>query len=152
MQPPETPKLYTRVKIHKTVEPGRRVINFVSCHTNTVSKYVDFLTIRQKYSFTCKRHYRFPSKIRYGKTIPNDCLLITLDVRSLYKNLPNIEGIKAVRKTYDNHPSKTVATKVIITFLGLILTFVFNSINFLQIMGCAIDTICVPSYENVFMT
>ena len=59
-----------------------------------------------------------------------------------------------MRKAYDNHPNKTVATKVIITFLSLILTlnnFVFNSINYLQIMGCAMGTICAPAYANIFM-
>ena len=57
-------------------------------------------------------------------------------------------------KVYDNHPNKTVATKVIITFLSLILAlnnFVFNSINYLQIMGCAMGTICEPAYANIFM-
>ena len=57
-------------------------------------------------------------------------------------------------EAYDNHPNKTVATKVIKTFLSLILTlknFVFNSIKYLQIMGCAMDTICAPAYANIFM-
>ena len=75
-------------------------------------------------------------------------------MKSLYTNIPNNEGIKAVREAYDNHPNKTVATKVIITFLSLILTlnnFVFNSINYLQIMGCAMGTICAPAYANIFM-
>ena len=65
--------------------------------------------------------------------------------------MPNNEGIKAVREAYDNHPNKTV---VIITFLSLILTlndFVFNSMNYLQIMGCAMGTICAPAYGNIFM-
>ena len=76
-------------------------------------------------------------------------------MKSLYTNIPNNEGIKAAREAYDNHPNKTVATKVIIMFLSLILTlnnFVFNSINYLQIMGCAMGTICAPAYANIFMT
>ena len=46
-------------------------------------------------------------------------------------------SIKAVREAYDKHPSKSVSTKVIITFLSLILTlnnFTFNIHN-LQVMG-----------------
>ena len=65
-----------------------------------------------------------------------------------------IKGIKGVRGAYDNHLNKTVATKVITTFLSLILTlnnFVFNSINYLQIMGCAMGTICASAYTNTFM-
>ena len=63
------------------------------------------------------------------------------------------ERIKAVREDYDNHPNKTIATKVIIMLLSLILTlnnFVFNSINNLQIMGCAMGTICAPAYGKYF--
>ena len=71
-----------------------------------------------------------------GKNIPNDCLLVTFNVKSLYTNTANNEGIKAVREAYDNHPTKTVATRVTKKFLSLILTlnnFAFNSINYLQI-------------------
>ena len=56
------------------------------------------------------------------KNVPNDCLLVTLDVKSLYTNIPNDEGIKAAREAYDNHSNKTVAAKVITTFFSLILT------------------------------
>ena len=75
-------------------------------------------------------------------------------MKSLYTNIQNNEGIKAVREAYDNHPNKAVATKVIITFLSLILTlnnFAFNSINYLQVMGCEMGTICAPVYANIFM-
>ena len=42
VQQAETPEFYTRPKIHKTGNPGRPVLNSVNCHTNTISKYVDF--------------------------------------------------------------------------------------------------------------
>ena len=57
-----------------------------------------------------------------------------------------------MREAYDNRPTKTVATKVIITFLSLILilnNFIFNSMNYLQIMGCAMGTNCTPPYANM---
>ena len=50
-------------------------------------------------------------------------------------------------------PRKTIATKVI-TFLSLILTLnnlVFDCRNYIQIRGCAIGTICPPSYGNIFL-
>ena len=74
----------------------------------------------------------------------------------LYTNISNNKGIKAVREAYDSYPNKTVATKVIITCLSLILTlnkFVFNFINYLQIIGWIIGTIvgtiCVLAYANI---
>ena len=59
-----------------------------------------------------------------------------------------------MREAHDNYLTKTVAKKVIIRLLSLILTLNnidFNSINYLQIMGCAMVIICVPAYANVFM-
>ena len=52
------------------------------------------------------------------------------------------------------YKEKTVSAKAIITFLSLILTlnnFVFNCTHYLQTMGCAMGTICAPSYSNIFM-
>ena len=86
--------------------------------------------------------------------MPKQSLLVTLDVKSLYTNIPNNEGIKAVREAYNKHPSKTVSAKVIITFISLILTlnnFIFNCSHYLQFMGCVMDTICAPAYSNIFM-
>ena len=48
--------------------------------------------------------------------------LVTVDVKALCKNIPNNEGIPAVRGKQDNYIKKTVATKLITTFLALILT------------------------------
>ena len=48
---------------------------------------------------------------------------------SLYTNIPNSEGIAATKKTLDKETNKTIATKVITTFLANTLTlnnFIFN--------------------------
>ena len=77
-----------------------------------------------------------------------------MDVRSLYTNIPNTEGISAVKSAFDNYSKKTTITQVITTFLALILTlnnFVFDFIHCLQIKGCAMVTICAPTYANIFM-
>ena len=45
-----------------------------------------------------------------------------MDVRSLYTNMPNNEGIAATKKRYDSYIHKTIPTKIITTFLAFILT------------------------------
>ena len=98
-------------------------VSSVNCHTSGISKYAE-------------------------------SLLVTHNVKSLYASIPNNGGIKAVREAYDKHPSKSVSTKVIITFLSLILTlnkFIFNCSHYLQVTGCAMGTICAPTYANIFM-
>ena len=78
-----------------------------------------------------------------------------MDVKSLYTSIPNNEGIASVKKKYDRYLKKTIPTKIIATFLALILTlnnFIFNSKFYLQIKGCAMGTICAPSYATIFIS
>ena len=78
-----------------------------------------------------------------------------MDVKSLYTSIPNNKGIASVKKKHDHFPNKTIPTKIITTFLALILTlnnFIFNSKFYLQIKGCAMGTIWAPSYANIFMS
>ena len=87
--------------------------------------------------------------------VPPNSFLVTMDVKSLYTSIPNNEGIASVKKKYDHYPNKTIPTKIITTFLALILTlnnFIFNSKFYLQIKGCAMGTICALSYANIFMS
>ena len=87
--------------------------------------------------------------------VPPNSLLVTMDVKSLYTSIPNNEGIASVKKKYDRYLKKTIPTKIIATFLALILTlnnFIFNSKFYLQIKGCAMGTICAPSYATIFIS
>ena len=54
---------------------------------------------------------------------------------SLYTNILNNEWIKTVKEAYDKCLNKTVSTKIITTFLSLILTwknFIFYSANYTE--------------------
>ena len=94
------------------------------------------------------------SKLKAVETVPDNSYLVSLDVKSLYTNIPNSEGIKAVKISLDNFPRTTTAAKVITTFLSLNLTlnnFVFNCKNYIEIKSCVMGTICAPAYANIFM-
>ena len=92
------------------------------------------------------------SKVKAVESVTNNSYLVSLDVKSLYTNFPNFEGIKAVKTSRDSFSRKTIATEVITTFLSLILTlnnYVFNCKTYIK--GCTMGTICSPSYANIFM-
>ena len=77
-----------------------------------------------------------------------------MDVKALYTNIPNHEGIAAVKETLNNQVKKPIALQVIIKLLYLILTlnnFVFNGIIYLQKKGCGMGKICTLAYANIFM-
>ena len=153
---PKTPKFYISPKIHKPNNPGRPVINSIECHTSEISRFVDHHlqpVVKQIPSYI-KDTNHFINKVN-NFSVPVNSILVTMDVRSLYTSIPNNEGIAATKKRYDSYIHKTIPTKIITTFLALILTlnnFVFNSKFYLQIKGCAMGTICAPAYANIFMT
>ena len=83
-------------------------------------------------------------------------MLVTMDVCSLYTNMPNQEGIEAV-KSYlraRSNPGDGILSRVISTLLTLILTlnnFVFNDQNYVQANGASMGTKCSPTYSSLFM-
>ena len=75
-------------------------------------------------------------------------------MKSLYTCIPNDEGIKAVREAMNKSNYQTALTKVITSFLFLILTlnnFIFNCKHYIQNQGVSMGTICAPSYANIFL-
>ena len=151
-----TPQFYISPKIHIEDNPGRPVVSSINCHTTNISKYVDYHLqplVKQIPSYV-KDTKDFINKINTVKSVPKNNYLVTMGGRSLYTNIPNPEGISAVKSAFDNYSTKTTSTKAITRFLALILTlnnFVFNCIHYLHIEGCAMVTICAPAYANIFM-
>ena len=86
--------------------------------------------------------------------LPKGAFLVTMDVTSLYTNLPHNEGINAVAKFLEVDDPTFISTRVILKFLSLILNlnnFIFNDENILQIKGCAMGSKCSRSYADIFM-
>ena len=132
------------------------MVSSINYHTANISKYVDYHLqpiVKQIPSYVNDTN-NFINKINAVKSVPKSIYLVTMGVRSLHINIPNAEGISAVNRAFDSYSKKTTSTKVITTFLELILTlnnFVFDCIHYFQIKGCTMGTICAPSYANIFM-
>ena len=87
---------------------------------------------------------------------PDDCLLATLDVASLYTNIPNDQGIQAARETLLNHRSilDKPSTDNLMILLEKVLkmnNIDFAGRHFLQIGGTAMGTKVAPSFANTYM-
>ena len=149
----KTPQFKMLPKVYKEGNPGRPVVSSIDCHTTKISKYIDNQLqphVKELKSYV-KDSTDFMRKINSMEKILDNSILVTMDVRSLYTNIPNKEGIEAVETTLKR---KSIGTRVISTFLRLVLTlnnFVFNSQNYLQIKGCAMGTKFAPSNANIFM-
>ena len=146
-------KFYISPKVHKESNPGRPVINSVNCHISEISRFVDH-HLQPLVREDIKDTNDFTNKINNFPVPPNS-LLVTMNVKSLYTSAPNDEGIASVKNKHDRYLKRTIPTKIIATFLALILTlnnFIFNLKFYLQTKGCAMGTICAPSYANIFMS
>ena len=89
-------------------------------------------------------------------TISENTFLVSMDVTSLYTNIPQEEGITDVCNAYEvfheNNPP--IPTSLLREMLGLILkenSFQFNGRNYLQTHGTAMGTKMAVSFANIFM-
>jgi hypothetical protein len=89
--------------------------------------------------------------------IPEDSLLVTLDVAALYPNIPIKEGMEAVAEALtDERPDLSVkpTNRNILRMLKLVLTknnFKFNGNHFIQLQGVSMGTKASPAVGNRFL-
>ena len=113
----KTPEFHCLPKIHKANIPGRPVISSVNCHTSRISEFVDYYLqpeVKKLKSYV-KDTPDFIKKIEAIDHVSNDSYLVSLDVRSLYTNIPHKEGTEPVKqKLKKSKPS--ISIKIILTF------------------------------------
>ena len=149
-------RFYMLPKIHKKGVPGRPICSSVNHPTSRISKLVDEHI--KHYVPKTKSYNRdtqdFIKKIKTLGSIPEGAILCTLDVSSLYTNIPNNEGILAVADKLRSDPTKTPISNFILDLLKLVLhsmNFTFNRDHYLQTGGTAMGTSLAPNYANLFM-
>ena len=84
--------------------PGRPVVSSVECYISKTSKLVDhYLQLHAKsLPSYIKDTSDFINRIDETKDINKDTILVTLDVKSLYTNIPNHEGIEVVKSVLNS--------------------------------------------------
>ena len=81
-------------------------------------------------------------------------MLVSIDVSALYTNIPQDEGLEAVREVLLERKNPEVPTDFLIRMLEIILKyniFEFNKELYLQLIGTAMGTRPAVSYANIFM-
>ena len=100
--PPRISTFYTLTKIHKPKPLRRPIISGCNGPTERISSFVDHLlqpiAMRQKsYIKDTTDFINF-----FEQTIPQDTILVSMDVTSLYTNIPQDDGIQTVCSAYEN--------------------------------------------------
>ena len=155
-----TSLFYMLPKIHKRKvnPPGRPIVSGNGCPTERISQLVDFFlqpTVKALPSYVRDTTHFLHKLINLGD-LPDNCLLATLDVASLYTNIPNDQGITAARETLDQfrNARDKPSTEHLMTLLDKVLkmnNFDFAGRHFLQIGGTAMGTKVAPSFANTYM-
>ena len=154
----KTATLYLLPKIHKnqTPTPGRPIMSANDCPTEKISQYVDHFL--KQFSPTVPSYIKdtsdFLRKIAEVGKVPAGTFLATVDVTSLYTNIPHKDGIVAARTYLRQRPDATPHTFVLLKLIRFILQrncFTFNGRFFLQVQGTAMGTKMAPNYAILFM-
>jgi hypothetical protein len=157
---PRTSQLYLLPKVHKKKlpMPGRPIVSANNSPTERISEFADFFL--KPLVLKTKSYVRdtsdFINKIENIGPLPPDCLLCTVDVTSLYTNIPNDEGISACNSILTKYRGgeQIPSNDSIIMTLEHVLhmnNFDFNEKHYLQIGGTAMGTRVAPSFANIFM-
>ena len=104
--PPRIPVFYTLTKIHKPTLVGRPIISGCDGLTERLSSFpsgVDkvlqpIAQIQESYLKDTTHFIRFIESTR----VPKNAFLVSMDVTSMYTNIPQEEGITIVCNAYEN--------------------------------------------------
>ncbi|XP_071145079.1 uncharacterized protein [Mytilus edulis] len=149
-------RFYLLPKIHKVNNPGRPIVSANDHPTEKISEFIDFHLrphVENLPSYIQDTtHYL--KKMESLNPLPPETILVSLDVTSLYTNIPHDEGIEACREVWNSRNTLHPPTECLIQLLTLVLkcnNFTFNGEHFLQVNGTAMGTKMAPSYANIFM-
>ena len=142
---PKAGRFYLLPKIHKAGNPGRPIVSANGHPTEKISEFVDLHLqphvenlpsyLQDTTDFLRKQDAMGP--------LPPETLLVSMDVTSLYTNIPHEDGIKACEEVWETRTVKDPPTQIPIKLLTLVLkcnNFEFNGKHYLQIQGTAMGT------------
>ena len=105
MNNPKLGRFYLLPKIYKKLHnvPGRPVISNSSYFAEKISSFLDFhlKPMAQKVKSYIQDTHDSSKKTANLLPLPDDLILCTIDVVSLYPNIPHEEGLIAIRRAPD---------------------------------------------------
>ena len=136
--------------------PGGQIVSGIGTLTEYVSAFVDreLQPLLANIASYIKDTTDFFNKLSRFNNLPDNTILVTLDVTALYSNIPHNDGIGACKKHLDRRALSTTSSEDICQLIKFILennVFSFNDEFFLQVCGTAMGTRMAPCYANIFM-
>ena len=157
---PRAPHIYFLPKIHKgvTPPPSRPLVSANGCPTEKISAFVDaFLKpLVPEINSYVKDTTDFINKVEDLESLQKDAIIGTLDVTSLYTNIPNREGMAVILEKLKEvrDPRLMPKKQSLVDLSEMVLTMnriQFNGRQYLQKRGTVMGTRLAPLYANLFM-
>lgn len=156
---PVTPVIYTLPKVHKSQTVplvGRPIVSSIGSLTSNISMFVDHCLkpwVTSLPSYT-RDSMDFINRLKMTKLPNADCLLVTLDIASLYTNIPHSGGLEAVEFFLNQASTSKPSAECVSSLTELVLTtnyFLHGNDHYLQTKGTAMGSTMAPNYANLFM-
>ena len=152
-----TAVFYMLPKIHKKNIPGRPIVSASSCATEKLSEFIDVLLnpLVTKTSSYVRDTSDFINKISDIDLENKPTIIASLDVCSLYTQIPQLLGLKCIAKVLRGNRDLPLPAYKILEILKVVLNcnnFTFNGEHFLQIQGVSMGTKCAPTYANLVLS
>ena len=153
---PQSPKLYSLIKLHKPGYPIRPVVSFFSAPSYKLSKkLIDIIKSNTNFSakFEIKNSYDLVKKIE-NITLPNNAKLISFDVTNLFPSIPINETITLVDQLLSLNRVNLIIKQDIINSLTVCLNqnyFEFNNITYTSKNGLIMGNPLSPLLAEIFM-
>ena len=154
---PSPGRFYTLPKIHKpgTPPPGRPIVSGNGTVTEVASNFIDYFLnpLVPSLSSYIQDTTHFLRLIEQYRLPPNS-IIGTLDVESLYTNIPHDEGLESCEFHLNKRENKKIPTNFLLKLMDFVLknnNFTFNNTHYIQVQGTAMGTPMAPSYACLFM-
>ena len=133
---PQLARFYLLPKIHKRLNhvPGRPVVSHVGFHTERISSFIDhhLQPLAQSVKSYVKDTNDFLKKLSHIGKLPEDAIMVTIDVVGLYPSIPHNEGLLAMKNALDRRQKQDVSTESLCELAEIVLKnniFEFNEKN-----------------------
>ena len=150
-----TQRMYFLKKLHKNPHGIRPIVSGCSAPTERISSFLDHI-IKPLVSTTPSYIKDTPHLISLLESthIPSNAILVTIDVSSLYTNIPQDEGTESCLEAIEAVEASHIPRNLLQQLFDIVLrcnVFSFDSQVYQQIQGTAMGTRMAPSYANLFM-
>lgn len=162
---PKVPIFYGIPKVHKKDVPLRPIVSQIDGPTYGINKLIDkyLFVAEQRVPNLIKDTISFLNYVEDNKHITSNTLLVTLDVKSLYTNIPQDESIEYITQMYEdtlNHwiiyepnliPISKEKLKEGLKIIFKHCSFSFNNLIFKQKFGTTMGSSSSVKIANIYM-